>query len=151
MSRTAALLDSRPITFKWTSSYLGYIEYEVFGDGPKYTLELRHHADDYERSIFNGSEEEWQRDVVALIDVLRRKHDVTTPMDPRVIEAFNAWRKSEHEKFLAEVRAKPEKYDLPENDPLRIPPPIVRGGHYAGDQGWVIDAEVSIEDASPSP
>jgi hypothetical protein len=151
-----SLAQAQAITFRWICSFMGCVEYEVYGDGPKYyCVEVRHEAGDYERSIFNGSEEEWQRDVVAAIDVLRRKYDVARPIDPRVIDAFNAWRTTKHEVQLADILSKPEKYgDLPQNDPLRVPPRVVRGGHYEVGTGWIIQdvaADQSDADLAPSP
>lgn len=154
MSRVQAI-PAQKLSFRWTSSYMGWTEYEVFGDGPSYRLEVRQEAGAYERSIFNGTEEDWQRDVVPTINVLRRKHYITQPLDQHVIEAFNAWRASDHQARLGEILAQPERYgELPENDPLRVPPPIVRGGHYETGKGWIIQdlaAAESDAELGPSP
>lgn len=123
--------------FRFISAYLGQIDYEVFGDGPSYRVSVRREASAYERSIFNGGDAEWQRDVVDAIGLIHKRASYE-PISGAVVEAFNAWRQGEHDAFVAKLKASPEKYgDIPETDPLLKAPIAVTGAHYVVDTGWV--------------
>jgi hypothetical protein len=115
--------------FELAVSYLGCTDYVVYGDGPAYRIEVRHEASDYERSIFNGTDSEWQRDCVAAIGQVHRRSESWIPLKPELIAAFNAWRLREHERVIKE------------NDPMFAAPPVVRGAHYQVGVGWVVAEE----------
>jgi hypothetical protein len=128
--------------FRWTSSYMGVVEYHVFGDGERYTVSLRTMASDYEKSIYNHGSPlaDWQRDVVAAIDLLHRK-DSRYSISQDVVDAFNAWRASEHARELATISGNPAKYgEVAANDPVRTPPRPVRGAFYRCGDGWVVNS-----------
>lgn len=128
--------------FRWTVSYLGCVEYEVWGDGAPYRVEVRREASAYERAAFNGTDAEWQRDVEGAIGLIRRVPDCDRPISPHVVDAFNAWRSAEHETFVERLRSRPERYgNIAPNDPLLVPPPVVRGAHYEVGKGWVVNAD----------
>lgn len=132
------------IQFRWVSSYQGCTHFEVSGDGTPYRVVLRWQASAYERSKFNGNDDEWQVEVVATVGLLRRAHDTHKPMSFQVVSAFNAWRAAEHARLVREIREQPERYGLlSHDDPLLIPPPPVSGAHYEGARGWIIDVEAS--------
>jgi hypothetical protein len=131
------------IRFRWVSSYLNIVDYDVYGDGSPYRIETRRAINrfnyDYQRSIFNGTEAEWQRDVIGAIDLLFRSHHTEQALPQTVVDAFNAWRAAEHAQQIAHIKAHPEKYgDLDENDPLFEAPPVVRGAQYVISTGWVV-------------
>lgn len=126
--------SSHRYRFQWTCAYMGVTEYEVAGDGPAYRVELRREAPDYERAVYSGSDEQWQREVVGAIGLLRRMYRSGDPIPQAVVVAFNAWRASEHERLIAEIqrdRAFRVGASLPE------PPPAVQGGIYVPERGWV--------------
>lgn len=125
--------------FRWTCSFMGQMEYEVIGDGAPYRVEVRREAGAYERSIFNGDETEWQRDVVAAVDVLHRVSHPEKPVPAGVVEAFNGWLQERHAAHAADIARQPDRYGvLAEDDPILKAPRAVRGGHYVVDRGWVI-------------
>lgn len=125
-------------TFRFVSSYLGEIDYEVIGDGAPYRATVRRRAESYERSIFNGDEAEWQRDVVAAVGTIHRRVSYET-ISPEVVSAFNHWLQAEHALQIAHIKAHPERYgELAEGDPLLNAPVIVTGAHYVVGKGWVL-------------
>jgi hypothetical protein len=96
--------------FKRECSFMGEIDFVVFGDGTPYGLTLRHMLGDYERSILNGGEEYAVRMVEPLIGRVRNRHDPLKPVPAAVLAAFNAWRLAEWEGFMTVLKAHPEKY-----------------------------------------
>jgi hypothetical protein len=124
------------IRFEFVLTYLGYCIYEVYGDGPSYRIQLRQRADAYERSIFAGTDAEWQRDIVAAIGLLHRCDG--QPISQPVVDAFNDWRAARHASDVAHLRAHPERYgSLSESDPVLVAPAPVRGARYLVGTGWV--------------
>jgi hypothetical protein len=141
------------IRFRWMSAFLNIYHYEVLGDGAPYRIETRHPIaaaqNDYQRAIFNGTEEEWQRDVIAATNLLFRATEIDRPLSRAVVDAFNAWRAAEHQRAIGEIRENPAKYgEIEQNDPVLTPPPIVRGAHYVVGQGWVVDEPIALKDGS---
>lgn len=113
---------------------MGFAEYEVAGDGAAYRVEVRRSASEYERSIFSGTEAEWQRDVIPSIGLLRRMYEPMKPIPGAVVAAFNAWRTAEHARTLSEIRDRHGTIpDLVSSDP----PPPVCGGAYVVGSGWI--------------
>ena len=126
--------------FRWTSSYMGKVDYEVLGDGNPYTATVRREASDYEKSIYNHASPlaDWERDEVASIGLLHR-HDSRYPISQEVVDAFNAWRQAEHDAFVKLLRGNPHKYGpLAEDDPLLVAPVPARGAHYQVGTGWIV-------------
>jgi hypothetical protein len=112
--------------FRWTCSYMNSAYYDVIGDGQTYEIELRRGVCAYERSIYNGTEAEWQRDIVPLIGAIKRVGGYRVP--DAVVDAFNAWRAAEHLMERRKLDAHPEKYGVIDwdNDPLFPTPKPVR-------------------------
>ena len=139
MTAVSASASARPkFEFRWKCSYMGTIDYEVFGDGEAYKVEVRRSAGDYERTIFNGDDARWQRDVVDAIDLIRRSSSPSTPISPETVAAFNAWLLSEHLANVAKLRAAPERYGIiAADDPILVPPRPVTGARYEVGTGWV--------------
>ncbi len=125
-------------SFKWVSSYMGCVDYTVYGDGESYRVQVRRETSDYERGRFNhNSMNEWDRDVVASIDLLRRVNRSDQPIKAEIVDAFNAWLQAKHSAFVAKLRAEPERYgEIAEDDPVLIAPRVVHGGFYAVGCGW---------------
>lgn len=88
---------SSPYRFHWKVSGMGETEWEVWGDGPMYRIEARYDAGEYFRSIYNGSSEEYDREVVASVGILRLCHS-TEIMKKAVFDAFIASEKDAHER-----------------------------------------------------
>jgi hypothetical protein len=126
------------ITFVNVSAYMGTFDYTVYGDGQPYRVEVRRTAGDYERSVFNGDDARWDRDVVGAIDLLRRTGNPCQALSDPVVEAFNDWQAARHSANLARIEANPARYgEVPPDDALRIPPRPVRGAMYRIGTGWV--------------
>jgi len=130
------------LRFEWRIRGLGTEEYEVFGDGPSYRIELRFEATAYQRSIFNGDEIEWRRDVVAAVGLVWRSCGPDRPLPQRVVDEFNAWRALRHATAMHEICSQPQRYlPIAKDDPHFAPPPVVRGAHYEIGKGWTVHAE----------
>jgi len=132
---------TKELTFRSVLSYRGCHTYEVCGDGSPYRVEVRHDASAYHRSIFGGDDAKWQRDVVAAIGLLHRRHDCDTPVSQRVVDAFNAWRAAEHAQIVEEIRSQPGRHgNLAPDNPILVPPQVVCGARYEAGKGWVVNA-----------
>ena len=131
-------LVTKSIRFDFISSYRGCWDYLVHGDGEPYRISERRRADSDERSIFNGSEAEWQRQVVAAVGLLYRADG--RPISQGVVHAFNAWRAAEDAKDVAEILSKPERYGIHSREDPRLAPPIAaRGAQYEFGKGWILN------------
>jgi hypothetical protein len=124
------------ISFAYISSYLGCADYRVYGDGEPYRIRLRGRISAYERSMFKGTEAQWRINL-SEIGLLHRVDGV--PITPRIVEAFNGWRADDHTQTLAEIC---QRYGpIADDNRVLVAPEAVRGGRYAGDEGWIpIDA-----------
>jgi hypothetical protein len=123
--------------FRWTCSYQGSVWYTVDDATGRYGLELRRRADDYERKCYNGDDADWQRNIVAMIGVLRREHDIAKPIPDATFHSFNAWLIAEHAKHMAHLRAHPERYGTDFSD---IQKPTLAHAAARYDGGWHITA-----------
>jgi hypothetical protein len=125
------------LRFYWTVAYLSCETYVVHGDGPPYEIELRLAVTPYERSISRLDESTWQRDVVASVGLLHCRDTRKAPSRD-LVEAFNRWRAEEHARLVELIRRnRPTDRPLPDDDPVLIPPPEVRGGRYEIGTGWI--------------
>ena len=77
------------IQFHWKVAYMGEVDYEVYGDGAVYRVSLRYAAEPYFRSIYNGDENQWQREVVASVGVLHT--GCSEMVKPEVLAAFREY------------------------------------------------------------
>jgi hypothetical protein len=128
--------------FRWISSFLNIDHYEVVGDGPAYRIETRRETtpaqDAYQRTIFTGTDDQWQRDVVGATNLLHRVHDIHEPLPPALVDAFNAWRARDYAEQLGELLSRLTRdANFDPADPIWKSPPIVRGAHYVVGRGWV--------------
>ena len=127
--------------FVFRSSFAGRVHYEVQGDGKHYTIELVtvHAIDEYWRRRYNGTEEDWNLNEVALVNTIRRHHAYKEdPLAPAVVDAFNAWRVAERQMWLDKMKADREKYgpwEKIEQDPYWQIPKPVRAVHYFTERG----------------
>lgn len=130
-------------SFAWTCSYMGCVTYRVHDETGIYEIEVRRDVSDYERGIYNGTPEEIERDLVGAIGLMRRSSNSSLPIPPATVAAFNAWRAAEHARLIADIERRWAKYGdvLPADDPVRVPPPPVRGAHYEIGRGWVRAAD----------
>ena len=123
-------------SFRWLSSYMGGVEYEVRSGGECFRLEVRRSTDDYERRIINGGDAEWQNQI-AQIGMLRGCCRIV-PQD--LVDGFNAWQIARHDAFMAKMDGDPDRYGvIPADDPLRRAPRPVYGGHYVANVGWLVN------------
>lgn len=129
------------IRFKWHCSYQGSVWFEVWDETGKYELELRRSAEDYERKFYNGDDADWQRNVVNMIGVLRRSHNIDREVPSATLQAFNAWRKAEHDTWIAQMIAQPHRYGDPKTwQPSFGQPPTPARAAARYENGWIITA-----------
>ena len=127
--------------FKWKCSYQGSVWYEVWDHTGIYEIELRRSADDYERKFYNGDDADWQRNVVAMIGVLRRASGgIDQEVPAQTLRAFNEWLTSEHEKHIAEMKAQPNRYGTDFSD---IMPPTLAKAAAVYRDGWHVTAAMA--------
>ena len=96
------------IEFRWKCSYMNEIWFEVLGDGDRYEMVYRTGTSDYELSICNGGAERYYRDCAPLVGWLRR--EMSGPLSPEVVRAYNAWRVAERDEWVAQLTANPQRY-----------------------------------------
>lgn len=132
--------------FKWRCSYQGKIWYDCWDETGMYELELRRSADDYERKFYNGNDDEWQRNNVAMIGVLRRSHNIDQPVPDSTFQAFNEWLESEFNSHMAHMKANPQRYgDVTDYEGKYRPKPAraaarwIQTGYMEGH--WIITAQ----------
>lgn len=127
-------------TFRWKCSWWVGAEFQVYGDGSPYRVELRSRATDWEREHFHINDDHWYNDIVPSVGILRRSAESWLPLKPEVVAAFNAWRLAEHAEFIAKLRAHPERYGtIADYDPIIAAPSLARGGgHYVIGTGWIV-------------
>jgi hypothetical protein len=121
--------------FKWQCSYQGCTWFNVWDHTGMYEIEFRQRADAYERTCYNGDDADWQRNVVAMIGVVRRSHDSATPIPDSTFRAFNTWRAAEHEKHLSDMRSQPQRYGTDFSD---IKAPMLARAAAIYRDGWHI-------------
>ena len=129
-----------PYSFAWTCGYRGTTWYNVYGDGATYEVKVRRTILNDEASLYNGTPEEFARDVVGAVGLVHRTYRNSQPIPDAVVAAFNAWRAQEHAKILAMISEAPDRYGhLATDDPIRQPPAVVRGARYVVGTGWAIN------------
>lgn len=120
--------------FRLKCCYRGEADYELAGN----RLSIQERAESYQQAGYNGTEAEYQRDVIGRLGILWQHGSIETPVDAETVEAFNAWRQAEHEKHKAQILAHPEKYEITDPNHEYFKPPIkaVRGFYQVG-TGWI--------------
>ena len=140
------MAQNNAYNFRDCGSGIGLVWYRADYNGKRVDLEYvaRYHCEgfsaDYYRSIFNGTDAEWQRDIVEQVNVLRM--GVQEPVPQELVDAFNAWRAEEYAEFSKRMDARPEVYGTDWRKDIPAPEPV-RGGHWTRD-GWVITAEARL-------
>jgi hypothetical protein len=126
------------VHFRFESSYRLSADYLVTDATGTYRVEFRSDAYPYEGSHYNGSAEEYERDVVGGIGLLRR-YIADRPPSQEVVDAFNAWRLEEHLTWRRKIEADPDRYGvLKPGDHFLTPPMVARGAHYETGRGWIV-------------
>lgn len=135
-------------SFAWTCSYMGCVTYRVHDEIGIYEIEVRLEVSDYEHSIYNGTAAEIERDLIGAIGLMRRSCNSSLPVPPATVAAFNVWRTAEHARLIADIERRWAKYGevLLADDPVRVPPPPVRGAHYETGRGWVSAGDKVTDD-----
>lgn len=119
--------------FRFASSYMNEIEYDCFDASGDYRVILRAGTSDYERSIFNGTPQEYERQCAAVVGYLRGRHGRRLSL--AAVAAFNDWQKDKTRLALARFDAEPERYGIiAADDPIRQPL-LAKGAAYWED-GW---------------
>ena len=128
--------------FKWTCSYRGSQWFDVTDETGTYEVELRHTIIEDDRSIYNGSDAEWDREVVCSLNVLHRSHWSNREIPASTVAAFNEWRQAERDQVFAEMAAEPQRYGDPSTFTKYFEPITpARGGRYVIGTGWVITCD----------
>lgn len=123
--------------FEWKTGYMGCVDYMVTDQTGTFRATLRHELGDYERSILNPHAPNIVRDTESEIGLLVRcVCDNSGEISPQTIDAFNAWRASEHERQMAHMRANPDRYGTEFNEPWFQPPMPVSAGRWTKESGW---------------
>lgn len=141
------------ITFRFDSGYMGESWYTVEGDGERYLVRLRTEASEYMRGISTAKGDDFDREYTSSIGILRSDKSyqgIRGLVNPEVLEAFNTWRKRDHEEQLNKMRSQPERYDYPGMKPLEeeFPEPVAAlAGYYRMDLGWIVGAPQDMESA----
>jgi hypothetical protein len=124
--------------FRWRCSCRGLVWYSVTDHTGTYEVELRRGVLDYERRDYNGTAEEFARDVVASVGLLRRAYRSDLPIPAETVAAFNAWRAAEHAAQITQLDRSPERYGvIAPTDPIRTPPMVAVGARYEVGTGWI--------------
>ena len=131
------MTDTKPPTFRWTCSYMGCRRYRVTDETGSYEIVERWEASDYEKSIYNHADNDWNDTILAEVGTIRRSYNVTVPIPAATVAAFNIWRQDNHSKQIAGMDAQPERYELAPDDPIRKPPQTVTGAMYEPGMGIV--------------
>lgn len=122
--------------FQFVSSGLGTVSYQFWLGDQSGRIEYRSDAMPFELSHFNGDREQYERQVVQGIGILYRRGGYG-PIEQELVDAFNAYRQTEHEEFLHWLETRPSlSASVPIDDPLRratVEP--LHGGYYDIDQG----------------
>jgi len=127
---------------------MGCVTYRVRDETGIYEIEVRREVSGYERSIYNGTAEEIERDLVGAIGLMRRSYHSSLPIPPATVAAFNAWRTAEHTRLIADIEQRWAKHGevLLADDPVRVTPPPLRGAHYEIGRGWVCAGDEVTDD-----
>jgi hypothetical protein len=134
--------------FVWKVSYQHTAGYEVHGDGPRYLIEERREPSAYDLETYNGTMDQWNREVIGSVGTIHRLKEMTTPIPQAVVDAFNAWRLTEWERDVGAILAD-RRYDgIGRNDSIFKPPQKVKGAHWVPGTGWAIQHEASMERAA---
>lgn len=99
------------ISFRFISSYLGSASYDVLTSDERFRMSAAIEACDYQRSIYNGSPEQFEREVVAKVGCVTRDHDSSREVPAQVVDAFNAYLSKEHQSALDWARKDPAFQD----------------------------------------
>ena len=128
--------------FKWTCSYRGTQWFDVTDETGTYEVELRHTITESDRTDYTGTAAEWDREVVASLNVLHRSYRSSREIPASTVAAFNEWRQAERDRLFAEMAADPQRYGDPGTFAEHFKPITpARGGRYVIGTGWVITYE----------
>lgn len=106
--------------FQFASSYMNTVEYECSDSTGCYRLKLRVGVSDYERSIYNGTPDDYERECAAVTGYLTAIGGRRVPL--ATVAAFNEWMAERSRYANARFDAEPERYGvIPADDPIRKP------------------------------
>lgn len=126
------------VTFSWKLSYLGCVEYEVYGETPVRSIEV-HNASastiEYSRTIFNHGDDptSFERNVLSAQGGVSinysEERGYPKHWEPWFYDAFVEHLKAKHAESVASLAAMYDKWNVPENErdvraDLFIPRPI---------------------------
>ncbi len=119
--------------FAFASSFMNVVEFDCADSTGSYRLSLRMGVSDYERSIYNGTAEQYERECAAVTGYLRGVGGQRVPL--ATVAAFNDWQAEKSRYANARFDAEPERYGIiPADDPIRKP--IQAKGAAYWDDGW---------------
>lgn len=127
-------------------NYAGTWEHDCWSlspDTPTY-FKLFVGSDTYRNLVgrYNGTPEEFQRDVVGRLDTIVA--DNNQPVSRELVASFNRWRRDAFEARVERILSQPERYGITDrNDPWFVEPSIVVPAIYVPGEGWVRDGDVA--------
>lgn len=124
------------IRIRHLSTYQGESDFSVWDNGEQYRLRYRFSTGgEYLRKHYNGTAEQYQRDLVGQCHIVSRE---LKPITKDVFNAFVEFLQKQHDDYLKHCKEQIEKHD---HDPeiaaiYSAGPacPLVRPGYW--DQGW---------------
>lgn len=127
--------------FFFKCSYLNSAFYGVIDSTGSYEMELRCGVSDYERSIYNGPPDEYERHCAARVGYASRQAG-TIPLE--TVAAFNAW---QAEKTRESIERFERLYGpIAPDDDLRRPLQAKGAARWAAD-GWQLQPIDQVEPA----
>ncbi len=122
------IIECKAATFEFISTYLGASDYRVRDETGSYRMRHCFEACEYHRSIFYGTAEQFQREVVDAVGTVRRVGDNEQIVPASTIKAFNRRQQVAHEETMRWVDADDQlKRSVGPGHVIRTPPPAVKG------------------------
>lgn len=129
--------------FYWRSSFMNVVTYDCTDSTGCYQISLRLGISAYERSIYNGTPEQYDADCGAIVGWLTAP---ARPIPPETVLAFNEWQAEKFRDAMERMEAQPERYGvIAPDDPIGTPIKA-KGAAYWADgwrfepAGWLIAA-----------
>lgn len=133
--------------FVWKLTYGSVAEFEVHGDGPCYRIEERREPSAYDLEMWPHSIDQWNREVVGSVGTIHRRDNQCKAVPQAVVDAFNAWKMAEWERYVERVLADLRYAGAGRNE--FKPPPVVRGAVWQPSGScWIVQPAASMERAA---
>lgn len=118
--------------------YQGVWVHDCWADHEYFQLELGDISLETIRSTYNGTPQQFERDVAGRLNTLsyERCHAGAPPRS--LVAAFNIWRFEKHEERVQRILGQPNRYGVMDrDDPFLARPSVAVPGHYEHGVGWI--------------